>query len=75
MHRYIQIIICSCVLLLTACNSKEPLTDTDIEAMQSPLVGVTQEEHFAPDELCEAMANSKYFNLFGTNAGDTVQTF
>ena len=74
MHRYIQIIICSCVLLLTACYSQEPLTDTDIEAVQSPLVGVTQEEHFAPDELCEAMASSKYFNLFGTNAGDTVQT-
>lgn len=69
----IQIIIYSYVLLLTACYSKEPLTDTDIEAVQSPLVGITQEDHFTPDELCEAMASSKFFNLFGYIGGDMTE--
>lgn len=74
MRRYIQIILSSCALLFTACYSKEPLADTDIEAVQLPLVGITQADHFTPDELCEAMANSKFFNLFGYNGGDQVET-
>ena len=71
MRRYIHIIILSWALLFTACYSKELLTDTDIEAVQSPLVGITQEDHFTPDELCEAMANSKFFNQFGKKGSET----